>query len=174
MKKIRFILTPCVSIALASAMALPAFAQGYGVRGTRDGTYAYTLNINGAVGSEYTNRSLNIWYVSSLAGSEDQNFEFRSAGNNMWYMCPAHHTDYAINRASSSGKAIIWPVSSGHDDSILYQRVYNGAAYCEFELANPVYSGQRLSVSSNLYNWSPCYFKTITSGWSYQWEPLYG
>lgn len=164
--------TVFLALAMSLLLAVPVFAQNYGVRNSWDNGEIFTLNINGATGSAYQNRSLNIWKISEFETGPDQNFEFSYAGNNSWYMCPIHHTDYAINRASSSGKAIIWPVSTGSADSKLYQQPYDGANYYEFELANPLYSGQKLSVASSLYDWSPCYFKPVMSGWTCQWVTI--
>ncbi len=100
---------------LLVAMAIPTFAAGFSPNG-QDG---YLLNINGAVGSDYRGRVLNL--IKSDEIGTDQNFVISTRqGLSGYYMMVARNTTYAVNRDSDTARAIIWPLSSGAADSRLY------------------------------------------------------
>lgn len=175
-KCIRAFSISALLLAVSGAGALGAFAQDFAADGSYNSATGkwHFLNINGATGSYYQGRALNLYALNANNTGMDQNFVFVDKGNNRWFMCPANNTSFAINRGTGSGKAILWDVTSGADDSYLYQNPswQGGTLRYEFTLANSAYSGERLSVSSNFANWSDCYFKQITNGWARYWRPI--
>lgn len=123
MKKRMFALA--AMMVLLVAMAIPAFAAGF----SPDGQNEYLLNINGATGSDYRGRVLNLIKVDPNdpdAIGVDQNFVISTRqGFSGYYMMVARNTAYAVNRDSDTARAIIWPLSSGAADSRLYDNSTN-------------------------------------------------
>lgn len=77
------------------------------------------LNIAGNLDSNLRGRACNIMRTNSVG--QDQDFVIsRKAGYSGYYMLTAQNTNYAVNRSDTDGRAIIWPLSSGHNDSQLY------------------------------------------------------
>lgn len=109
------ILTACLVLAMACAMALPTFAAAY----RPNGQGGYLLNINGETGSAYQGRVLNLMKTGTMG--TDQNFLISTrAGYPGYYMMVTANVNYAVNRSDVDGRAIIWPLSTGAEDSRLY------------------------------------------------------
>lgn len=138
-------LTVCLVLAIACAMAMPTFAAGY----RPNAQVGYLLNINGTTGSSYQGRALNLMKTSSMG--VDQNFKIGTkAPYNGYFMMVTANTNYAVNRSDSNGRAIIWPLSTGYQDS----RLYNNSE----SVIRLYYSRELLTAREPIGDWSPVYF----------------
>lgn len=115
-----------LALAMMVAMALPAFAASY----RPNGQFGYLLNINGSTGSAYQGRALNLMKTDTMG--TDQNFLIGTrSGYPGYYMLVTANVNYAVNRSANGGRAIIWPIATGYNDSRLYDnsqtviRLYN-------------------------------------------------
>lgn len=112
MKKRMFALAAMMMLLVA--MAIPAFADGFYPYNYP----AYRLNINGATGSDYKGRALNMMRTTNV-GIDQDFFIDQKLHYNGYYMMVTDSPNYAVNRDSSSGRAIIWPLITGATDSRL-------------------------------------------------------
>ena len=115
-----------LALAMMVAMALPTFAASY----RPNAQFGYLLNINGSTGSAYKGRVLNLMKTDTMG--TDQNFIIGTrSGYTGYYMMVAANVNYAVNRSTDGGRAIIWPIATGYTDSRLYDnsqtviRLYN-------------------------------------------------
>lgn len=143
MKKRMFALAAMMMLLVA--MAIPAFADGFYPYNYP----AYRLNINGATGSDYKGRALNMMRTTSVG--TDQDFIIGTQLHyNGYYMMVADTPIYAVNRDSSSGRAIIWPLITGASDSQL--------ADSSTRLIQLYKTGEYLTARQPIGDWSQVYF----------------
>lgn len=140
------LLTLCLSLMLAAALAVPSFAAGY----RPNGQFGYMLNINGTTsGANYQGRVLNLMRTDTMGS--DQNFLIGTRnGYTGYYMMVMANVNYAVNRSDSNGRAIIWPLSTGATDS----RLYDGSE----SVIRLYYSRELLTAREPVGDWSTVYF----------------
>lgn len=143
MKKRMFALAAMMMLLVA--MAIPAFADGFYPYNYP----AYRLNINGATGSNYTGRVLNLMRTTSVGTDQDFIMGARS-GFEGHYMMVRANTNYVVNRDSSSGRAIIWPLNTGANDS----RLVSGST----NLIQLYKTDEYLTARNPVGDWSQVYF----------------
>ena len=138
-------LTISLALAMAFALALPTFASGF----RPNGIPGYYLNINGAEGSAYEGRSLNMMKTSSIG--DDQDFKIGTrAGYDGYYMLVTKNVNYAVNRSDYDARAIIWPISTGFQDSRLYDN--------DDSVIRLYSTRELLTAREPVTDWSPVYF----------------
>ena len=139
------LLTACLALVMACAMALPSFAASY----RPNGQFGYLLNINGSTGSAYQGRALNLMQTSTMG--KDQNFLIGTrSGYTGYYMMVTANVNYAVNRSDSNERAIIWPLSTGSADSRLYDNSES--------VIRLYYSRELLTAREPVGPWSTVYF----------------
>lgn len=134
-----------LALAMMVAMAVPAFAAAY----RPNAQFDYLLNINGSTGSAYQGRALNLMKTKTMGTDQDFKIGTRS-GYPGYYMLVSANVNYAVNRSTNGGRAIIWPIATGYNDSRLYDN--------DESVIRLYTSRELLTAREPVGDWSTVYF----------------